>query len=70
MLSAIITILVLGLIFWLVDYFAIPEPFNKIIKFVLILCCIVVLLRLFGINLWAGESSRLHPRLIEQERLN
>lgn len=68
MLSGIITLLVIGLIFWLVDYFAIPDPFRTIIKVVLIIVCIVVILRMFGIQLMA-QAPVAHPRIVEREEL-
>lgn len=69
MFQVLITLLVLALIFWLVDYFTIPEPFNKIIKVVIIIFCIIVLLRAFGVSLWASQPSRVHPVIVEREEL-
>ena len=55
LLSLLVTIVVAGLIFWLIwwflDYVAIPEPFNKVIRVVIGLAVIIFLIDLLmGLN--------------------
>lgn len=35
---------ILGIIFWLVDYFAMPAPFNKVLKGVVVLVGVLILI--------------------------
>ena len=55
-LSLLVTIVIAGLIFWLIwwflDYVGIPEPFNKVIRVILGLAAIV-----FLINVLMGMSG-------------
>lgn len=37
LITLVILALILGIIFWLVDYFALPQPFNKILKAIVVL---------------------------------
>jgi hypothetical protein len=50
LLSFVVYIVILGLIFWILwwalAYFAIPEPFNKIVRVVVGLICLVVVINL------------------------
>ena len=56
MLSLLVTLLVLciigGLIFWLLQYLPIPQPFRNIVYFILIIIFVVILISIFfgGIN--------------------
>ena len=60
LLSLLITLVIVGLIFWLVIWFlgwvGVPEPFNKVIKVIVGLVCLVylinVLLSLTGHHLF------------------
>ena len=50
LISLLITLLILGLVFylvvWLIGWIGVPEPFNKIIKAVIGLICVLYLLGL------------------------
>ncbi len=50
LLSMLFTLVVAGLIFWLIwwflDYVAVPEPFNKVLRVLIALCVLIFLLNL------------------------
>ena len=47
--SLIVTVIILGLLFWLVSMLPIPEPFKQIVTVIIIVICILyVLSLLFG----------------------
>lgn len=50
MIGTLALLVILALVFWLVDFFHLPQPFNTIIKVVIILFTIIVLLRAFGVS--------------------
>lgn len=55
LLSLLVTLVIVGLIFWLVIWFlgwvGVPEPFNKVIKVIVGLVCLVYLINvLLGIS--------------------
>lgn len=58
LLSMVVTLVIVGLIFWLVlwfvDYVGVPEPFNKVIKVIIGLAALI-----FLIDLLLGLSG--HP---------
>lgn len=50
LLSIFVTLLILGLVFyvvvWLIDWIGVPEPFNKVLKAVIGIICVIYLLSL------------------------
>lgn len=50
MLTLIFTLVILGLLFWVLTLLPITEPFITIIKVVLIIIAIATLLNAFGVN--------------------
>jgi hypothetical protein len=44
-LHTIIWIVVLGIIFWVLAYFKLPEPFLKIAQIILVVAAVVILIR-------------------------
>lgn len=60
LLSLLVTLVIVGLIFWLVlwfvDYIALPEPFNKVAKVIIGIAALV-----FLVNLLLGLTG--HPLL-------
>lgn len=57
LLSIFVTLLILGLVFyvvvWLIDWIGVPEPFNKVLKAVIGIVCVIYLLSLllgFGVG--------------------
>lgn len=55
LLSLVVTLVIIGLIFWLViwfvDYAGVPDPFNKVIKVIVGLAVLVYLVNvLLGLN--------------------
>jgi len=47
--SLIITLIVAGLVYWLITLLPLPSPFPEIIKVIVILVLIVWILQLFGV---------------------
>lgn len=50
MISIIITLVVLGLVYWLITLLPLPDPFPLILKVVFIILAILVVLQALGIN--------------------
>lgn len=50
MISLIISIVVLGLIYWAVSLLPLPEPFPMVIKVLFIILLVVALLNAFGVH--------------------
>lgn len=50
MITLIVTLVILGLVFWAITFLPIPEPFMTIIKVVFIILALIVLLNALGIN--------------------
>lgn len=50
MITLIISLVVLGLIYWAVSLIPLPAPFPTIIKVIFIVIAVVMLLNAFGIN--------------------
>lgn len=48
--TAVIWLVIIGIIWWVVDYFKIPDPINKIIKIILVVGAIWILIS-FLLNL-------------------
>ncbi len=48
LLGLLVLVIVMGLVYWLIGYLPIPEPFNKIIMVIMILILIVYVLALAG----------------------
>lgn len=46
---------ILSIIFWLVDYFALPQPFNKILKAIVVLVGAIFLINFLLVL--AGQSG-------------
>jgi len=51
MLSLIVTLIILGLIFYFVEMIPIAEPFPKMVRIVAIIIAIIVVLDAFGLNI-------------------
>ncbi len=49
MISLIITIVILGLVYWAVSLIPLPDPFPTIVKILFILIAVMILLQAFGI---------------------
>lgn len=56
--SLIISLIVLGLIWWLVSFIPLPEPFGQIVRVLFIILAVFVVLSAFGIV--PGGASFLH----------
>jgi hypothetical protein len=58
----LIVAVVIGVVFWLVDYIPVPQPLNKLIKVVAIVIGVIiiigVLLSLAGVNLGGPVTVR------------
>lgn len=50
MLSLIVTIIILGLIYWAVSLIPLPDPFPTIVKILFIIIAVSVLLQAFGVS--------------------
>ncbi len=60
LLSLIVTIVVLGLLYWVVTLLPIPEPFLRIVQVLFIILAVLALLEgLFGVHL-LGNSLLLN----------
>lgn len=51
MIALIITLVVLGLIYWAVSLIPLPDPFPTIIKVLFVVVAVVYLLRALGVSL-------------------
>lgn len=70
LLHLVIWIVIIGIIFyvlwWIVDYVGLPEPFNKVAKVIIALAAVVLLisklLPLAGIRIggWSAKTIRRH----------
>lgn len=49
--SLIVSLIILGLIFYFIEMIPLAEPFGKIIRVVAIIVAVVLVLQFFGINL-------------------
>ena len=52
--SIIVTLLVLGLIWWLISFLPIPAPFGQIIQVLFIILAILAVLSVFGVGSGLG----------------
>lgn len=50
MISLIITIVVLGLIYWVVSLIPLPDPFPMIVKVLFIIIAVLILLSALGVH--------------------
>lgn len=50
MITLIITLIVLGLVYWAISFLPITDPFLTIIKVIFILIAIVAVLNAFGVH--------------------
>jgi hypothetical protein len=55
--SVLIGVLVLGLVWWLIDYLPVPEPLNRIAKIIIVVIAVIWLIYvLLGLS---GHAPRL-----------
>ena len=55
----LVVCIVIGIVWWLIDYLPVPEPLNKLIKVVtIVIGAIVIIYALLGI---AGMAPQLAP---------
>lgn len=50
MISLIISIVILGLVYWAVSFIPLPEPFPVIVKVLFIIIAVLLILSAFGIG--------------------
>lgn len=50
MISLVISLVVLGLVYWAVSFIPLPDPFPTIIKVLFIIIAVILLLNGFGVN--------------------
>lgn len=62
MISLLVTIVVLGLVYWLLTLLPLPDPFGVILKVVFVLIAIWVILGAFGLVSSPSLGSGAHLR--------
>lgn len=50
MISLIVSIALLGLVYWICSTLGVPQPFLRIILVVLVVCAVLTVLNAFGFN--------------------